>query len=84
MEASWSPILRRWLGWRRMQGPTELPSCSGRPPACAGGGATCYLERKKTRLNLEVSLAEEMVELALSLKLDSVCLVPENRMESDH
>ena len=32
-----------------------------------------YLERKKTRLNLEVSLSEEMVELALSLKPDSVC-----------
>jgi pyridoxine 5-phosphate synthase len=40
-----------------------------------------YLERKKTRLNLEVSLSTEMVELALSLKPDSVCLVPENRME---
>jgi len=40
-----------------------------------------YLERKKTRLNLEVSLSGEMVELALSLKPDSVCLVPENRME---
>ena len=40
-----------------------------------------YLERKKTRLNLEVSLSEEMVELALSLKPDSVCLVPENRLE---
>ena len=40
-----------------------------------------YLQRKKTRLNLEVSLSEEMVELALSLKPDSVCLVPENRME---
>lgn len=40
-----------------------------------------YLERKKTRLNLEVSLSEEMVELALSLCPDSVCLVPENRME---
>jgi pyridoxine 5-phosphate synthase len=40
-----------------------------------------YLERKKTRLNLEVSLSAEMVELALSLKPDSVCLVPENRME---
>ena len=26
-----------------------------------------YLEHKKTRLNLEVSLAQEMVELALSL-----------------
>jgi pyridoxine 5-phosphate synthase len=37
--------------------------------------------RKKTRLNLEVSLCEEMVELALSLNPDSVCLVPENRME---
>jgi pyridoxine 5-phosphate synthase len=40
-----------------------------------------YLERKKTRLNLEVSLSEEMVELALSLSPDSVCLVPEHRME---
>ena len=40
-----------------------------------------YLERKKPRLNLEVSLSGEMVELALSLKPDSVCLVPENRME---
>lgn len=40
-----------------------------------------YIERKKTRLNLEVSLSEEMVELALSLGPDSVCLVPENRME---
>ena len=34
-----------------------------------------YLEKKKTRLNLEVSLSEEMVELALSLEPDSVCLV---------
>ncbi len=40
-----------------------------------------YLERKKTRLNLEVSLSEKMVELALSLNPDSVCLVPENRLE---
>ena len=40
-----------------------------------------YQEKKKTRLNLEVSLASEMVELALSLKPESVCLVPENRKE---
>ena len=40
-----------------------------------------YLERKKTRLNLEVSLSPEMVDLALSLKPESVCLVPENRKE---
>ncbi len=40
-----------------------------------------YLERKKTRLNLEISLSDKMVELALSLRPDSVCLVPENRME---
>ncbi len=40
-----------------------------------------YLEKKKTRLNLEVSLAPEMVELALELKPQSVCLVPENRKE---
>ncbi|MEC8791725.1 MAG: pyridoxine 5'-phosphate synthase [Verrucomicrobiota bacterium] len=39
------------------------------------------LERKRTRLNLEVSLAPEMVELALELKPESVCLVPENRKE---
>ena len=40
-----------------------------------------YLEKKKTRLNLEVSLDQKMVELALSLKPESVCLVPENRKE---
>ena len=40
-----------------------------------------YQEKKKTRLNLEVSLAEEMVELALQMKPESVCLVPENRKE---
>ena len=40
-----------------------------------------YLEKKKTRLNLEVSLEAKMVELALSLKPESVCLVPENRKE---
>ena len=40
-----------------------------------------YQENMKTRLNLEVSLAPEMVELALSLNPESVCLVPENRKE---
>ena len=40
-----------------------------------------YLQSKRTRLNLEVSLAPEMVELALELKPESVCLVPENRKE---
>ena len=40
-----------------------------------------YQEKMKTRLNMEVSLAPEMVELALSLKPESVCLVPENRKE---
>ena len=40
-----------------------------------------YLEKKKTRLNLEVSLDERMVGLALGLKPESVCLVPENRKE---
>ena len=40
-----------------------------------------YQEKMKTRLNLEISLATEMVELALSLKPESVCLVPENRKE---
>ena len=41
-----------------------------------------YLERKKTRLNLEVSLSPEMVELALSLKPESVCLVPKTARKS--
>ena len=45
------------------------------------GDGQRYLEKKKTRLNLEVSLAPEMVELALELKPESVCLVPENRKE---
>ena len=40
-----------------------------------------YQEKMQTRLNLEVSLAPEMVELALSVKPESVCLVPENRKE---
>ena len=40
-----------------------------------------YLEGKRTRLNLEMSWAEEMVEYALSIKPDSVCLVPEHREE---
>ena len=40
-----------------------------------------YQEKRRTRLNLEISLAEEMVNLALKLKPESVCLVPENRKE---
>ncbi len=40
-----------------------------------------YLERKSTRLNLEMSWAEEMVEYALRIKPASVCLVPEHREE---
>lgn len=40
-----------------------------------------YAERKRTRLNLEMSWAESMVEYALKLKPDSVCLVPEHREE---
>ncbi len=40
-----------------------------------------YLESKRTRLNLEMSWADEMVEYALRIKPDSVCLVPEHREE---
>lgn len=40
-----------------------------------------YQEKRRTRLNLEISLAEEMLNLALELKPESVCLVPENRKE---
>lgn len=35
----------------------------------------------KTRLNLEMACTQEMVEYALRLKPDSVCLVPESREE---
>ena len=35
----------------------------------------------KTRLNLEMACTEEMVEYALKLRPDSVCLVPESREE---
>ena len=40
-----------------------------------------YLEGKRTRLNLEMSWADEMIEYALRIKPDSVCLVPEHREE---
>lgn len=40
-----------------------------------------YLEGKRTRLNFEMSWAEEMVEYALRIKPASVCLVPEHREE---
>lgn len=35
----------------------------------------------KTRLNLEMACTPEMVEIALEIKPDSVCLVPESREE---
>ncbi len=38
-------------------------------------------EQIGTRLNLEMACTPEMVEFALELKPDSVCLVPENREE---
>ncbi len=38
-------------------------------------------EKIKTRLNLEMACSPAMTELALKLKPDSVCLVPENRQE---
>src|ERR1043165_6966160 len=38
-------------------------------------------ERIKTRLNLEMANAEEIVQIALQLKPDIVCLVPERRQE---
>ena len=40
-----------------------------------------YLEKKKTRLNLEMSWSDAMIDYALCIKPDSVCLVPENRRE---
>src|SRR6201996_8936193 len=38
-------------------------------------------ESIKTRLNLEMANAPEIIEIALKLKPDIVCLVPERRME---
>ena len=38
-------------------------------------------EKIKTRLNLEMANAPEIVEIALKLKPEIVCLVPERRME---
>ena len=38
-------------------------------------------ETMATRLNLEMAVTPAMTELALQLKPDSVCLVPENRQE---
>src|SRR5437016_3662732 len=35
----------------------------------------------KTRLNLEMAISAEIVEIALKLKPDIVCLVPERRQE---
>ena len=38
-------------------------------------------EQIHTRLNLEMACTSEMIEFALEIKPDSVCLVPENREE---
>ena len=38
-------------------------------------------ETIKTKLNLEMSIAKEIVEIALKVKPDDVCLVPEKRLE---
>ena len=38
-------------------------------------------EQIHTRLNLEMACTPEMIEFALKIKPDSVCLVPENREE---
>ncbi|MGC8770032.1 MAG: pyridoxine 5'-phosphate synthase [Brevinematia bacterium] len=42
-----------------------------------------YLLRQiiKTSLNLEMSLNDEIIKIALDVKPDEVCIVPENRME---
>ena len=38
-----------------------------------------YQEKMKTRLNLEISMSLEMVQIAQEIQPESVCLVPENR-----
>tara|TARA_B100000282_G_scaffold230032_1_gene172532 strand:- start:87 stop:833 length:747 start_codon:yes stop_codon:yes gene_type:complete len=40
-----------------------------------------YQEKMKTRLNLEISMSLEMVQIAQEIQPESVCLVPENRKE---
>ena len=68
-----------------------------RAEAAGALGITCHLrqdrrhiqdadvarlrERIATRLNLELSLAPEIVEIALTSGADAFCLVPENRAE---
>ncbi len=42
---------------------------------------TGFRERIATRLNLELSLAPEIVEIALESRADAFCIVPENRKE---
>ena len=60
-------------------------------------GITCHLRRDRrhiqdadvkrlrktigTRLNLEISLDEDIVAIALKSKIDAACIVPENRKE---
>ena len=45
--------------------------------------ADVYLLKKslKTKLNLEMAIAQEIVKIALDLKPDDVCIVPEKRAE---
>ena len=68
-----------------------------RAEAAGAAGITCHLrqdrrhiqdadvagfrERITTRLNLELSLAPEIVEIALESRADAFCIVPENRKE---
>ncbi len=42
-----------------------------------------YLLKKtiKTKLNLEMSLSDEIIKIALDVKPDEICIVPENRLE---
>ena len=38
-------------------------------------------EELKTKLNLEMAMTDEMKEIALKIKPDAVCIVPEKRQE---
>ncbi len=53
-----------------------------RPPPHQRRGCVCRQNAIRTRLNLEMALTEEMLENALKVMPEDVCIVPEKRQKS--
>lgn len=53
-----------------------------RPPPHQRRGCICRQNAIRTRLNLEMALTEEMLENALKVMPEDVCIVPENGRKS--